>query len=96
MNLNFSDIFRNFGRICGFRPFKSFGHLIIRPDFFRPLFLRPFVLRPLASLPLRPESQFSARPKLQASKSYKRNTAKKSVFSYFTPLKMTKLTKENI
>jgi hypothetical protein len=25
MNLNFSDIFINFGRICGFRPFKSFG-----------------------------------------------------------------------
>ena len=44
MNLNFSDIFRNIGRICSFRPFKSFGHLIIMPDFFRPLFLRPFVL----------------------------------------------------
>jgi hypothetical protein len=46
MNLNFFDIFRNIGRIYSFRPFESFGHLIIRPDFFRPFFLRPFELRP--------------------------------------------------
>jgi hypothetical protein len=32
------DIFRNIGRIYSFRPFESFGHLIIRPDFFRPFF----------------------------------------------------------
>ena len=46
MILNFLGVFRNFGRICGFRPFESFGQLIIRSDFFR-----PFSLRPLASLP---------------------------------------------
>jgi hypothetical protein len=38
--------------IFSFWPFESFGHLIIRPDFFRPFFLLPFELRPLASLPI--------------------------------------------
>jgi hypothetical protein len=41
MNLNFFGISGNFGRICYFRPFESFG------------FFWPFELWPLASLPAR-------------------------------------------